>query len=72
MTAKPLGDVPRPKLTLQDAAEYLQVSERSLAKLVKTNEIPHFRVGRLIRFDVDAIDEWAVSQSSASRSEAAQ
>ncbi len=62
---------PRPKMTLRDTADYLQVSERTLSKLVGADDIPYFRVGRQIRTDVVELDCWARGQS-ASRSEATQ
>lgn len=37
-------------LTSREAAEFLKVSERTLWKLTKEGKVPHFRVGRVVRY----------------------
>ncbi len=44
-------------LTLNEAAQYLGVKASTLYSMVERKEIPHYRIGRLIRFtkaDLDA------------------
>ena len=41
------------------AANYLLVSERTVAKLVASDELPFFRVGRQIRFNFDELRRFA-------------
>ena len=45
-------------LTLFEASKRLKVSERTLWQLVKNNAVPHFRVGKQIRFRIAVLDEW--------------
>ena len=44
-------------LTLGEAAKILHVSPAWLYKMVKKGEIPHRRIGRMIRFHRKDIDE---------------
>ena len=47
-------------LTVREASKYLGVKPSSLYSLVEEKEIPHYRVGRLIKFkkaDLDAFME---------------
>lgn len=50
-------------LTLKEAAGFLRVSEPLLRKLVRQRRIPHFRIGKLLRFWREALVEWASSSS---------
>ena len=43
-------------LTIQGAAEYLNIKPKTLYARVK--EIPHYKVGRLIRFKQEDVDAW--------------
>lgn len=45
-------------LTLQEVASYLKVDERTVYRMLKSKEIPAFRVGSQWRFKKDAIDKW--------------
>jgi putative molybdopterin biosynthesis protein len=38
-------------LTVPQAAKFLNISERSLYRLVSADELPAYRVGRQLRFD---------------------
>tara|TARA_Y100000114_G_C11755610_1_gene326695 strand:+ start:1708 stop:2025 length:318 start_codon:yes stop_codon:yes gene_type:complete len=42
-------------LSVNEMAEYLGVSERSVYDLCRAQEIPHIRVGRAIRFDKEEV-----------------
>lgn len=48
---------------IQAAAAYLGVSPRLVTRLVQERRIPHSRVGRLIVFSYDALDEWVQSNT---------
>ena len=50
-------------LTLKQAASYLRVSESLLRKYVRQRRVPHFRVGKLLRFWLRALTEWANAHS---------
>lgn len=43
-------------LTIQDAATYLSIKPKTLYARIK--EIPHYKIGRLVRFRKDEIDAW--------------
>lgn len=45
-------------LTINEVAEYLQISEVTLKKWVKNNDIPYYRVGKNFRFKRSDLDEW--------------
>ena len=53
-------------LTLKELARYLHCHTSTLYRLVKTGEIPHFRLGSDFRFRTSTIDEW-IEKRSASR-----
>lgn len=45
-------------LTAAEAAEFLQVGRNSLYILARQGGIPHYRVGNLLRFDLDDLRSW--------------
>lgn len=45
-------------LTLQEVAEYLKVDERTVYRMVKSKQLPAFKVRNQWRFKKDAIDNW--------------
>ncbi len=45
-------------LTLQEVAKYLKVDERTVYRMVKSKQLPAFKVRNQWRFKKDAIDEW--------------
>ncbi len=55
--------------SLREAASQLGISQRLLWQLVRTNQIPHVRIGqgkrRLIRFPVDALQRWLQEKTKA-------
>lgn len=52
---------PREVLSFREGAEYLGVSERTL--WANLDKIPHFRVGKQIRFHLADLREWITKQS---------
>ena len=50
---------PVDNLDMREAAAWLRVSERTVADLVASGELPHFRVGRQIRINFDELRRWA-------------
>ncbi len=50
-------------LTLEQVANYLQMSRSSIYKLVQTRKIPGYKVGRQWRFSREEIDAWVKGQS---------
>lgn len=45
-------------LTLEQIAEYLQMSTSSIYKMAQTGKIPSYKVGRQWRFKKEEIDSW--------------
>jgi repressor LexA len=45
-------------LTLQEVAEYLKVDERTVYRMVKSKQLPAFKVRNQWRFKKEAIDNW--------------
>lgn len=41
-----------------DLANYLKIKKQTAYHIVATLNIPHYRVGRLIRFKLSEIEEW--------------
>jgi excisionase family DNA binding protein len=53
----------RPPLTYEQAAEYLNDNARHLRDLVARGELPYVKLGRLVRFLPDHLDEWMREQA---------
>lgn len=55
-----------PKLLLKpkEAAAALSIGQRKLWELTNCGEIPSIRIGRQLRYDVDALREWIAQQSA--------
>ncbi len=45
-------------LTISEVAVYLSIKVKTIYARVEAGEIPHYRIGRLIRFRLDEIDVW--------------
>jgi excisionase family DNA binding protein len=52
-------------LTLREVSEYLRVHPTTLYRLIRSKQIPGFRVGSEWRFDIETIDRWRVGQEQA-------
>lgn len=51
-------------LNVKEMSEYLHCSISTIRKLVRTNQIPYFRIGNRLFFNKNYIDEWICNQSS--------
>lgn len=49
-------------LTLQEVAEYLQLSDKTLLKMVKNNEIPCAKIANQWRFSKPMLDDWITAK----------
>jgi len=49
-------------LTLEQIAEYLQMSTSSIYKMAQAGKIPAYKVGRQWRFKKEEIDKWVEKQ----------
>ena len=47
-----------PVLTVREVADYLHCHPSTIYKLLKTHQIPGFRVGSDWRFNIETIDAW--------------
>ncbi len=45
-------------LTLEEVSELLQVHPITVYRLVKAGKLPAFRIGRVLRFDADQLENW--------------
>lgn len=45
-------------LNVQEACTYLQVGKPILYRYVRAGEIPHFRLGRVLRFHRESLEKW--------------
>ena len=59
LTHEQMGDVMQDRwMTLQEIAEYLQLSKDQIYRLAQTGEIPASKVGRRWRFKRERVDSW--------------
>jgi len=47
---------------VDELAQYLGVKKRTAYHLVETMQIPHYRIGRLIRFKLSEVEEWMATK----------
>ena len=47
-------------MTVSDVSRYLRCSVSTVRRLVSRCEIPHFRLGKLVRFRRSELDAWLV------------
>jgi excisionase family DNA binding protein len=57
-TGEPTNDTRTRVLSPNEVAALLQIRYKTVLELAKRGEIPHFRVGRLVRFDEAALTDW--------------
>ena len=60
--SKPVQDFTGQVMTADEVAELLRVHRSTIYRLLKTGQIPFFRMGSDYRFSRQAIDEWRKSQ----------
>lgn len=49
-------------LTLPEVATYLSVSAKTVRRLSASGRLPHFRVGRVLRFDLADVSRWLTAR----------
>lgn len=49
-------------LSTKEAAEYLAMTSAALYQMVHRKKIPVVRIGRALRFDLRALDDWIDQQ----------
>ena len=50
-------------LTVQEVADYLGISKDTAYSMVSQRRIPYVKIGRLLKFDLRAIDEWIAQKT---------
>ena len=62
----PVRNSPPPTmlLTVRQAAEALQISERKLWSMTASGEIPRVRIGRSVRYDPTDLQAWIERQKT--------
>jgi len=45
-------------LKIEDISAYLSIKTKTLYAMVESGDIPHYRIGRLIRFKIEDVDLW--------------
>ena len=48
----------KPVLTVNDLSDYLKVHPSTIYRLLKTGQLPAFRIGSDWRFNVEEIERW--------------
>jgi len=51
-------------LTTKELASYLKLKEKTIYHFVAKGQIPHYRIGKLVRFKQDEIDTWMLSKKA--------
>lgn len=52
----PIPTVPKEVLTTREAAAYLSISLPTLFRLTRAGELPHLRIGRVLRYRKEDLD----------------
>ena len=50
-------------VTVRELAEYIGISQDTIYSHVSQRRIPFVKIGRLLKFDLKAIDEWITQNS---------
>ena len=53
---------PSPLWTVDEVAAYLRLTPDTVRAMVRRKKLPCIRIGRVIRFDSEAIRQWVVNQ----------
>ena len=48
-------------MTIQEVAEYLQCSVSTLRRWVRRGKVPHYRMGKMVRFRRSELDAWLIA-----------
>ncbi len=51
-------------MDIQELSKYLNIKESKVRKMVFRNEIPFIKIGRLVRFSTQRIDDWILTLDS--------
>jgi len=48
-------------LTIEELSKFLSIKKSTLYRIVENGELPHFKIGRLLRFRSSELDGWLES-----------
>ncbi len=51
-------------LTVRELADYLRVHPSTVYRLLRTNQLPGFRIGSDWRFNIEVIDKWCTREGA--------
>ena len=54
-------------ITVEEAAVHTHLSRDTIYRMVAREEIPHLRIGRMIRFTISSLDAWLASCMKAAK-----
>jgi excisionase family DNA binding protein len=63
----PHSTQPSKVMTVREVSSYLHVHRTTIYRLLKSNQIPAFRIGSVFRFNIEAIDRWCLQQETSQR-----
>jgi excisionase family DNA binding protein len=53
-------------ITVKEAAEFLSIKEKTIYYLVTQGLIPHYRIGKMVRFSKEELETWMKSKKAGS------
>jgi len=53
-------------ITVKDAANFLSIKGKTIYYLVNHGLIPHYRIGKMVRFNKDELENWMKAKKAGS------
>jgi excisionase family DNA binding protein len=50
------------RVNTRDAAQYLGISESTVRKFLMRRLLPHYKLGKVVRFSINDLDAWLASK----------
>ena len=51
-------------LTIKEASHYLSFTDKAIYQLVHRKKIPVVKLGKTLRFDIDALNQWIANNKN--------
>ena len=68
INGEPVGT--EPLATISEVAEYLSLTVRAMRGLIERGRIPHYKIGRKLRFRMSEVDAWIAASGQGQRKRA--